>query len=125
MIKGKVVVVVGGYPKGIDRVELYRMKKGVDYDTPSQYASEHGAVGIIVVPSPYALEHWDRDARHVSVTGATKVVDFQKIAIQPVDPRGCLSFEDERTSVAVACRRAGQAVEQIPEIESCSSRNNR
>ena len=83
-VKGKVIVVLGGYPKGIQSADLYRLKKGIEYETPSTYAVKHGAVGIVVIPSPYALERWDRDAKKVSVSGEVTMLDLPSVIPQGI-----------------------------------------
>ncbi|MEW6061321.1 MAG: M20/M25/M40 family metallo-hydrolase [Bacteroidota bacterium] len=59
-VKGKMMVVLGGLPPGIRFSDLSG-KRGVDYDTPTNYAKNNGAVGVITIPTLLGLSRWERD----------------------------------------------------------------
>jgi hypothetical protein len=57
-VKGKIMLVVEGYPKGVTFQDFRGGKAGEDYDTPATYARAHGARGVIYVPSASTLTFW-------------------------------------------------------------------
>lgn len=59
-VKGKFIVVLGGYPKGVTLAD-FGGKKGTDYDTPSNYAKNNGAAGVITIPSMQGLALWEKN----------------------------------------------------------------
>jgi hypothetical protein len=58
-VRGKILVVVDGLPKGVARGDL-RGKAGVDFETAESYARRNGAAGIITLPGNFTLRFWDR-----------------------------------------------------------------
>ncbi|MFA5832462.1 MAG: M28 family peptidase [Bacteroidota bacterium] len=77
-VKGKIIVVIDGYPKGVTRGD-FKGKVGEGYDTPSNYAKMKGALGIIYIPSTKALASWERDKNYVTGKGTLTVPAFKKI----------------------------------------------
>jgi peptidase M28-like protein len=59
-VKDKIMLVADGYPKGITYRDFRKGKPGVDFDLPETYAAAHGAKGIIIIPSPSALNYWNQ-----------------------------------------------------------------
>lgn len=59
-VKGKIMVVLGGLPPGIRFSDLTG-KRGVDYDTPTNYARNNGALAVISIPTMMGLARWERD----------------------------------------------------------------
>lgn len=57
-VKGKIMLVVEGFPKGVSFQDLRGKKEGEDYDTPETYARAHGARGVIYIPSLSTLTFW-------------------------------------------------------------------
>jgi hypothetical protein len=57
-VKGKIMLVVEGYPKGLSFQDFRGRKAGEDYDTPETYARAHGARGVIYIPSASTLTFW-------------------------------------------------------------------
>lgn len=76
-VKGKIVVVLGGLPKGFSRGD-FRGKIGFDYDSPENYAKTNGALGIISIPSAQALGQWERNRTNVVEKGNLAVAAFTK-----------------------------------------------
>ncbi len=74
-VKGKIMVVAGGYPLGV-RLADFGGKKGIDYDTPSNYAKNHGAVGIISVPSMQVLALWEKNRKRYVEKGDFSLAYF-------------------------------------------------
>jgi Zn-dependent M28 family amino/carboxypeptidase len=60
-VKDKIVVVMGqpfpGIPRGITRADLAG-RQGVDWSSPANYAQQHGAKGVLVIPDPQTLQNW-------------------------------------------------------------------
>src|SRR5437899_1899604 len=49
-VKDKIIVVYGqGFPRGIARADLAG-RQGVDWSSPTVYARQHGAQGVLVIP---------------------------------------------------------------------------
>lgn len=76
-VRGKVMVTTGGYPAGVSRRE-FKGKIGIDYDTPSNYAKNNGAVAVITFPSSRSILMWDRYASSYVSEGDISVDAFQK-----------------------------------------------
>ncbi len=58
-VKDKVMLVAGGFPKGVTFQDL-RGKAGVDFDTPETYARAHGAKGLIIIPNSSTITFWEQ-----------------------------------------------------------------
>ena len=60
-VKDKIIVVVGsgqGFPRGVTRADLAG-KMGEDWSSPSVYAQQHGAKGVLVIADTQALQNWE------------------------------------------------------------------
>ena len=57
-VKGKIMLAVEGYPRGVSFQDIQGKKAGEDYDTPETYARAHGARGVIYIPSQSTLTFW-------------------------------------------------------------------
>jgi hypothetical protein len=57
-VKGKIMLAIEGYPKGVSFQDIHGKKAGEDYDTPETYARAHGARGVIYIPSQSTLTFW-------------------------------------------------------------------
>jgi Peptidase family M28 len=57
-VKGKIILAVEGYPRGVSFQDIHGKKEGEDYDTPETYARAHGARGVIYIPSQSTLTFW-------------------------------------------------------------------
>ena len=62
-VKGKIMLVVEGFPRGVSFQDINGKKAGVDYDSPETYARAHGAKGIIYIPSSSTLTFWQDHRR--------------------------------------------------------------
>jgi Peptidase family M28 len=59
-VKNKIIVVVGqGFPRGITRTDLAG-RQGVDWSSPTAYAQQHGAKGVLLIPDANALLSWEQ-----------------------------------------------------------------
>lgn len=74
-VKGKIMVILGGYPQGV-KISEFKGKKGVDYDTPTNYAKNSGAVGIIALPSKNGLARWEKNQSQYVDEGEVSVAYF-------------------------------------------------
>jgi hypothetical protein len=57
-VKGKIILAVEGYPRGVSFQDVHGKKEGEDYDTPETYARANGARGVIYIPSQSTLSFW-------------------------------------------------------------------
>jgi len=57
-VKGKIILAVEGYPRGVSFQDIHGKKEGEDYDTPETYARANGARGVIYIPSQSTLTFW-------------------------------------------------------------------
>ena len=76
-VKEKIVVALGGLPKGITPVDLAG-KQGEDWSNPIDYAQKHGARGLIYIPSAQGLANWAKTRRGATEIGGLQVEKFIK-----------------------------------------------
>ena len=60
-LRGKIMVVASGFPKGASYGDLNSGAQGVDYMWPMMAAQKFGAVAIIRIPTPGELSDWNAD----------------------------------------------------------------
>jgi Zn-dependent M28 family amino/carboxypeptidase len=84
-VTGKIMVVLGGLPKGITPAD-FGGKMGVDFDSPANYAKNNGALGIISIPSAQALAQWERSRANAADRGSVTVPAFKKLDEKPAVP---------------------------------------
>lgn len=77
-VRGKIMVVLGGLPKGIKFRDLNGKKKGKDYENPITYAQKNGAIGIISIPTEETIRHWDKNKKAITEIGEKSVIAFKK-----------------------------------------------
>jgi hypothetical protein len=70
-VKGKIMLAVEGYPRGVSFQDIHGKKAGEDYDTPETYARAHGARGVIYIPSQSTLTFWQN--RHYISLSSSRV----------------------------------------------------
>jgi len=75
-VEGKFVVVAGGLPPGVSFMELRRGTPGVDFIMPQAYLREHGALGLIEIPSFRTLSRWEANLERAMERGAVEVAAF-------------------------------------------------
>ena len=90
-VKDKIMVVLGGLPKGVSFAELSNGKAGVDFITPSMYAQTHGAKGLILIPSKQVLTNLQRLSQNALNNGSISVEKFNKPGDGPKIPTITLS----------------------------------
>ena len=61
-VKDKIIVVVGsgqGFPRGLTRADLAG-RQGEDWSSPTVYAQQHGAKGVLVIADSQAQQNWEQ-----------------------------------------------------------------
>src|SRR5437763_6275691 len=82
-VKDKIIVVVGtGFPRGVTRNDLAG-RMGEDWSSPTVYAQQHGAKGVLAIPDVGALLSWEQ-LRARSLQPPHSVVE--KFTTQPNAP---------------------------------------
>ena len=82
-VKDKIIVVVGtGFPRGATRNDLAG-RMGEDWSSPTVYAQQHGAKGVLAIPDAGALLSWEQ-LRARALQPARSVVE--KFTTQPSAP---------------------------------------
>jgi hypothetical protein len=72
-VSGKILVALSGYPNGVVRNDV-RGESGPDkWESPTTYASKHGALGVIYVPDYRALASWGGTKRRAVEDGTVTV----------------------------------------------------
>jgi Zn-dependent M28 family amino/carboxypeptidase len=117
--KGKIVVIAGGgLPKGVSFSDLSG-KHGEDWADPYTNAINHGAKGIVFIPSFQTIANWDRNRQREMEMGAVSVEKFRTqnntaIPAINISPKMLASlFQGEKQSGGIIFNRAasGDAVE--------------
>ena len=62
-VKGKIMLAVEGFPRGVSFQDINGKKAGEDYDSPETYARAHGARGVVYIPSTSTLTFWQNHHR--------------------------------------------------------------
>jgi Zn-dependent M28 family amino/carboxypeptidase len=110
-VKDKVMVLLGGLPKGVTFADLQGGKEGVDWIDPETYAQTHGAKGIISLPGKQTLAFWERSRQNALTRGTVSIDKFRKPG-EATFPRAILSekmvnalFQGEKQSAAAILAR--------------------
>lgn len=74
-VKDKIVLALGGFPKGLAPADLTG-KQGEDWLSPIDYAQKNGAKALLYIPSALALTNWPQTRRVVTEFGALQVEKF-------------------------------------------------
>ncbi|MBS1707843.1 MAG: M28 family peptidase [Armatimonadetes bacterium] len=82
-VKGKVVVIASGMPKGCSFADL-EGKEGEDYAWPALAAKQQGAVAIVTVSSPFDMRYWDPEK-------AVQAGDFERASDPELAPGAALA----------------------------------
>jgi hypothetical protein len=79
-VRGKIIVAAADLPpKGLSYGELHG-KQGEDFSMPTDYAAQHGAAGVILIPSSRSLGTWN--ARRKAITQPSRAV-VEKFQVSP------------------------------------------
>ncbi len=88
-VAGKVVAVNGTFPPGIDRADM----QADNVLRPEQYLAQNGAAAVITLPTPRALERWQRSVDNAMQRGRTTVVGLDSGPSAPSIPSITPSME--------------------------------
>jgi hypothetical protein len=93
-VKDKIMIILGGgFPKGVTFADLRGGKQGVDWINPEFYAEKHGAKGIIAIPNKQMLANWERIRQNAAVGGTVSVEKFEKPSEAPKALRVSISVK--------------------------------
>ena len=128
-VKDKIIVVVGqGFPRGITRADLAG-RQGVDWSSPTVYAQQHGAKGVLAIADAAISQNWESQRLRALQPARAFVEKFTTQTGPPPVPNILIStkmttalFEGEKIDAATLVSRI-QSGEQIPAFELSSSKN--
>ena len=128
-VKDKIIVVVGlGFPRGIARADLAG-RQGVDWSSPTVYAQQHGAKGVLAIADAAISQNWESQRLRALQPARAFVEKFTTQTGPPPLPNILISmrmaaglFEGEKFDAATLVSRV-QSGEQIPAFELSSSKN--
>ncbi len=133
-VKNKIIVVMGqpfpGLPRGIARGDLAG-RQGVDWSSPSIYAQQNGAKGVLTIPDPQAVQNWEQ-YRARATQGGRVVVEKFTPQQQPPPPNvssvlmsmkmATALMEGEKFDAATISSKYA-AGEAVPSFEFAGARN--
>jgi Zn-dependent M28 family amino/carboxypeptidase len=127
-VKGKIVIIVGqGFPKGITRADLTGTM-GVDWSSPTLYAQQHGAKGILQIPDAAMTQNWEQQRQRAMQPARAFVEKFQTQTNNAPVPTITMSakmanalFAGEKFDAATLITR-GQNGEQVPAFDLNSNK---
>jgi hypothetical protein len=128
-VKDKIIVVVGaGFPRGTARADLAGIM-GVDWSSPSVYAQQHGARGVIVIAEAGTLLSWEQlRLRAIQPAGAV----VEKFTVRPggppapsilITPKMATALLTGEKSEFPAIIKGAQSGEQVPSFDFSASKN--
>jgi len=130
-VKGKIIVVVGGggrFPRGVTNADLAG-KMGEDWSSPSVYAQQHGAKGVLVIPNAQASQTWEQlrlrstqPARAVVEKFTTQTPASGIPSILMSSKMANALFAGEKFDAATIVSRADGA-DQVPAFDLSSAKN--
>ena len=78
-VKDKIIVVMGqpfpGLPRGVARADLAG-RQGAEWSSPTVYAQQHGAKGVLVIPDPQTVQNWEQSRARATQGGRLVVEKF-------------------------------------------------
>ena len=127
-VKDKIVVTVGqGFPKGITRADLAGTM-GVDWSSPTVYAQQHGAKGILAISDATMTQNWEQQRQRMMQPARATVEKFQTQAgnapvstITMAAKMANALFEGEKFDAPTLIAKA-QAGEQVAAFDLNSSK---
>ena len=76
-VKGKIMIVLGsGLPPGLTQADM-RANQGQTVASPTTYAQQHGAKGILVIPTATTIQNWEQQRQRVMQPARASVEKFQ------------------------------------------------
>jgi hypothetical protein len=82
-VRGKIIVHIGGFPRGVTFQDLTG-KQGEEWDNAYSYGQRNGALGRIVIPAFQTLVSWDEARRGAEGEGNIEVEKFISSEAAPV-----------------------------------------
>jgi Peptidase family M28 len=73
-IRDAIVIISAGRPVGVTFRELRKGEQGISWESPQRYCAQHGALGIIEIPTLSQSAKWEKMA-HDAVTTGTLVLE--------------------------------------------------
>lgn len=112
-VKGKIMVVLGqGLPPGLTQAEM-RANQGQTVSSPTLYAQQHGAKGILTIPEAATIQNWEQQRQRMMQPARATVEKFQAQAANAPVPTVLMSmkmanalFEGEKYDVPTLLSRA-------------------
>jgi Zn-dependent M28 family amino/carboxypeptidase len=127
-VKDKIMVVLGGgLPPGLTQADM-RANQGQGLASPASYAQQHGAKGILVIPTAATIQNWEQQRLRLMQPARATVEKFQTAAGNTPVSTVTMStkmantlFEGEKFDVATINTR-GQTSEPVPAFDLNSSK---
>lgn len=130
-VKDKIIVVVGsgqGFPRGITRAELAG-RMGEDWSSPTVYAQQHGAKGVLTIADAQASQNWEALRQRSLQPGRASVEKFSTQGPPNTRPSILMSskmatalFAGEKFDAATLVSRTDSA-EPVAAFDLSSSKN--
>jgi len=84
-VKDKIMVVLAGLPPGVTQADMRANQgPGQMVINPTSYAQQHGARGILTIPSGMTTLNWEQQRQRANQPGRATVEKFQTQANNPV-----------------------------------------
>jgi len=128
-VKDKIIVVVGqGFPRGTTRPDLAG-RQGVDWSSPTVYAQQHSAKGVLIIPDATISQNWEIQRLRILQPARAFVEKFTTQSGPPPVPNILMSmrmatalFEGEKFDANTLASKI-QNGEQVPAFDLSSSKN--
>ena len=131
-VKGKIIVVMGqpfpGFPRGVTRADLAG-RQGTDWSSPTNYAQQHGAKGVLVIADPQTLQNWEQLRARAAQGGRLTVEKFTTQQSAPTVSNVLMSMnmanallKGEKLDAAALASKLS-AGEALPTFELSSGKN--
>jgi hypothetical protein len=128
-VNNKIIVVLGqGLPPGLTQAEV-RANQGQAVSSPTLYAQQHGAKGILTIPEAAAIQNWEQQRQRTMQPARATVEKFQAQTANAPVPTVLMSmkmanalFEGEKYDVPTLISRA-QGPEPIAAFDLNSNKS--
>src|SRR5712692_8462996 len=127
-VKGKIVVILGqGLPPGLTQADM-RANQGQALASPTLYAQQHGAKGILAIPNSTMTQNWEQQRQRLMLPARATVERFQTQTNNAPVPTITMSakmanalFEGEKFDAATLITRV-QNGEPVPAFDLNSNK---
>lgn len=82
-VRGKIIVHIGGFPKGVTFHDLTG-KQGEEWDNAYSYGQRNGALGRIIIPAFQNLASWEQSRHEAEEEGSVEVEKFVSSEAAPI-----------------------------------------